>query len=142
MDDIHVTRTLRAVIPLLPVPMTFDQLAINFGTARARPLRIREWPLSHGPLTALWVKDRDEDFIYYDAGADPSHQRQGVFHELGHIAQGHPPTTLQAARSSPGCPYPAALQATAEQFATTLVAIVASGPDGPDELSRAGAVLS
>lgn len=148
MSDGELVRAAQELIPLLPVPMDLKQLVLNVASALHRTVQVSETPFSSGSTTGALVLDTDDDLIIiFDSGADPAHQLHIVLHEVGHLLLEHPLIVIPIGNLTDllmyplRCPYPQALEDAAEQFATSVAAVVSVRPADATELSRASSIL-
>ena len=130
---VSLADAVKQITPLLPVPMDPSLLVSSLATSLNIKIEVTGAPFSEGSTTGALIKDSAGDLIIvFDEGADPTHQLHIVLHEIGHLLLGHRLITVstddvQNLMTHPlSCPHPAAQEDAAEQFATTVVAIVSA----------------
>ena len=149
MSDTELAQAVKRLTPLLPVPMDLTLLVENLAADLHRTVRLTGAAFSSGSTTGALVKQgpNDDLIIIFDEGADPAHQIHIVLHEIGHLLLGHPLIAVPAEGLTNllahplSCPYPKTVEDAAEQFATSVVAVVSVMPSDTTELSRASSIL-
>ena len=90
-------------IPLSP-PWTVHEFLAWMEKDRARPIRLLPYPedtsLGNRRCGILFGL-ADEDIIMYDPNRSERHQRQTIFHEVGHVLCGHKGEPFSPSADSP-----------------------------------------
>lgn len=78
-------------VPLVP-PWTVAEFSAWIEQEYSRAVVLRPWSddgREHGGRCGLLVVTADTFFVSYNGERSPRHQRQQIFHEIGHILCGH-----------------------------------------------------
>jgi len=148
MSDASLADAVKRITPLLPVPMDLTLLVASLAASLSTNINITGAAFSSGSTTGALIRDSEDNLIIiFDDGADPTHQLHIVLHEIGHLLLQHqlivlPASGLPNLLTHPlKCPHPPDQELAAEEFATTIVAIVSVMPADLSERSRSGSIL-
>jgi hypothetical protein len=87
----QMSRVLRSVEPLLPVPWDIDELIARLAETRGRRIELVPWAFPADGPSGLWMPSRRADYIFFADAATPSRREQIIGHELGHLLLDHTP---------------------------------------------------
>ena len=70
-------------------PDSRRDLCAAVATFRGRRLRLVPIRMGANAACGIWIAAAGGDYIFYEDGTTPAHQRHIVFHELGHVLFNH-----------------------------------------------------
>jgi hypothetical protein len=89
----QLRRRCEALIADLTIPEPFDLegFCANLVRTHGRPIHLLPVSLPADAPCGLWVAGEHGDYIAYEAGTSPVHQRHIILHEIGHLLGRHEP---------------------------------------------------
>jgi hypothetical protein len=99
MNTEEIRRTCDAIAQGFNVEATSsaDQFLQQISGLRGRPLELIPFDFPVTTMSGAWLATRSADYVFFEAQTNALHQRQIVFHEIGHMLWGHQSASAGAA---------------------------------------------